>query len=159
MFPFGLASQEGSLKEGDQVLSINGTALKDSAHWEALRTLRKARTRGMAVVVLQKGGAAETRKSGADRPQAGADQEAVKKGEDWGLHVPNNRITERLGCVAAFAAVPTLDRGDSFKVFPRRPDDTSGAEQIQHRPGLQSGGRIGLQHGRQAPHCEKALPR
>ncbi|KAJ8383816.1 hypothetical protein AAFF_G00215030 [Aldrovandia affinis] len=80
VFPFGLASQEGSIREGDQVLSINGTALKTSAHWEALRTLRRARTRGMAVVVLQKGGVAETQKDVADHPQAVLDQCIVQKG-------------------------------------------------------------------------------
>ncbi len=35
------------------MLSINGTALQNSAHWEALHTLRKARGQGMVVVVLQ----------------------------------------------------------------------------------------------------------
>lgn len=51
----GVAAQEGSIFEGAQVLSINGTALQNSAHWEALRTLRKAKGQGMAVVVLQSG--------------------------------------------------------------------------------------------------------
>ncbi|XP_016376091.1 uncharacterized protein LOC107714676 isoform X1 [Sinocyclocheilus rhinocerous] len=55
VIPGGVAAQEGSIYEGAQVLSINGTALQNSAHWEALRTLRKARVQGMAVVVLQSG--------------------------------------------------------------------------------------------------------
>ncbi|XP_066538823.1 serine-rich adhesin for platelets isoform X2 [Hoplias malabaricus] len=55
VFPSGVASQEGSIQEGYEVLSINGTALHNSAHYEALRTLRKARGRGMAVVVLRRG--------------------------------------------------------------------------------------------------------
>ncbi|KAJ8290023.1 hypothetical protein GJAV_G00007850 [Gymnothorax javanicus] len=80
VFPSGLAAQEGSMKEGDQVLSINGTALKNSAHWEALRILRRARSRGMAVVVLQRGGAAETRRNGAHHSQAAVDQHTVKEG-------------------------------------------------------------------------------
>ncbi|XP_076135919.1 uncharacterized protein LOC143118725 [Alosa pseudoharengus] len=54
VFSHGVAGQEGSIKEGDLVLSINGTTLQGSGHWEALRTLRKARGRGMAVVVLQR---------------------------------------------------------------------------------------------------------
>ncbi|XP_062395088.1 uncharacterized protein si:dkey-92i15.4 [Sardina pilchardus] len=54
VFSHGVAGQEGSIQEGDLVLSINGTTLQDSGHWEALRTLRKARGRGMAVVVLQR---------------------------------------------------------------------------------------------------------
>ncbi|KAG7469467.1 hypothetical protein MATL_G00129210 [Megalops atlanticus] len=79
VFPGGLAAHEGSIREGDQVLSINGTALKNSAHWEALRTLRRARTRNMAVVVLQKGGAAKTLKGGADDTQGTRDPFNVKK--------------------------------------------------------------------------------
>ncbi|KAM4735045.1 uncharacterized protein FYW61_005623 [Anableps anableps] len=55
VFNSGVAAQEGSIREGDRVLSINGTALSESAHWEALRTLRRAKAREMAVVVLQKG--------------------------------------------------------------------------------------------------------
>ncbi|XP_036393797.1 uncharacterized protein si:dkey-92i15.4 isoform X2 [Megalops cyprinoides] len=80
VFPCGLAAHEGSIREGDQVLSINGTALKNSAHWEALRTLRRARTRNMAVVVLQKGGTAKTLKGGADHTQGACDPFNVKKG-------------------------------------------------------------------------------
>ncbi|XP_072536577.1 uncharacterized protein [Salminus brasiliensis] len=71
VFPCGAAGQEGSIQEGDQVLSINGTALHNSAHWEALRTLRKARARGMAVVVLRPGNTTETQhstKEGLHRP-------------------------------------------------------------------------------------------
>nr|XP_057939944.1 uncharacterized protein si:dkey-92i15.4 isoform X2 [Doryrhamphus excisus] len=56
VFPSGVAAQEGSIKEGDQVLSINGTALERHTHWEALRVLRRAKTREMGVVVLRRGG-------------------------------------------------------------------------------------------------------
>ncbi|XP_077067075.1 uncharacterized protein LOC143720953 isoform X2 [Siphateles boraxobius] len=55
VIPGGVAAHEGSIYEGARVLSINGTALQNSAHLEALRTLRKARGQGMAVVVLQSG--------------------------------------------------------------------------------------------------------
>uniref|UniRef100_A0A3P8RXM3 PDZ domain-containing protein n=1 Tax=Amphiprion percula TaxID=161767 RepID=A0A3P8RXM3_AMPPE len=55
VFHSGVAAQEGSIREGDQVLSINGTALSGSGHWEALRVLRRAKTRDMAVVVLRRG--------------------------------------------------------------------------------------------------------
>lgn len=55
VFNSGVAAQEGSISEGDHVLSINGTALSESAHWEALRTLRRAKAREMAVVVLRTG--------------------------------------------------------------------------------------------------------
>ncbi|XP_035260525.1 uncharacterized protein si:dkey-92i15.4 [Anguilla anguilla] len=95
VFPSGLASQEGSMREGDQVLSINGTALKDSAHWEALRILRRARTRPMAVVVLQKGGATETKKNSADCCQAAVDQHTAKKGRT--IQVVLNKFSTDLG--------------------------------------------------------------
>ncbi|XP_067093412.1 uncharacterized protein si:dkey-92i15.4 [Osmerus mordax] len=54
VFSSGVAAQEGSIREGDLVLSINGTSLSGSTHWQALRTLRKARTLGMGVVVLRR---------------------------------------------------------------------------------------------------------
>ncbi|XP_037532583.1 uncharacterized protein LOC119409756 [Nematolebias whitei] len=54
VFPSGVAAQEGSIMEGDQVLSINGNALCGNAHWEALRSLRRAKAREMVVVVLRK---------------------------------------------------------------------------------------------------------
>lgn len=56
VFHSGVAAQEGSIREGDQVLSINGTSLCDCVHWEALRILRRAKTRNMGVVVLRRGG-------------------------------------------------------------------------------------------------------
>lgn len=62
MFPSGVAAQEGSIEEGQQVLSINGSSLSDSLHWEALRVLRRAKTRNMGVVVLRRGGRFSTAK-------------------------------------------------------------------------------------------------
>lgn len=66
VFPSGVAAQEGSITEGQQVLSINGSSLSDSLHWEALRVLRRAKTRNMGVVVLRRGGTSSTPK---DRDQ------------------------------------------------------------------------------------------
>ncbi|XP_040901375.1 PDZ domain-containing protein 2 [Toxotes jaculatrix] len=63
VFHSGVAAQEGSIREGNQVLSINGTALCGYAHWEALRVLRRAKTREMGVVVLRRGGASSIPKS------------------------------------------------------------------------------------------------
>ncbi|KAM7383466.1 hypothetical protein PAMP_003114 [Pampus punctatissimus] len=65
VFHSGVAAQEGSIREGDRVLSINGTALCDYAHWEALRVLRRAKTREMGVVVLRRGGASNILTGGA----------------------------------------------------------------------------------------------
>uniref|UniRef100_A0A3Q2R172 Uncharacterized LOC105928481 n=1 Tax=Fundulus heteroclitus TaxID=8078 RepID=A0A3Q2R172_FUNHE len=55
VFNSGVAAQEGSIREGDKVLSINGTALSKSTHSEALKILRKTKSEAMAVVVLRKG--------------------------------------------------------------------------------------------------------
>ncbi|XP_026140419.1 general transcriptional corepressor trfA-like [Carassius auratus] len=65
VIPGGVAAHEGSIFEGAQVLSINGTALQNSTHWEALRTLRKAKGQGMAVIVLQ---SCHNRKEDTERP-------------------------------------------------------------------------------------------
>ncbi|XP_072250359.1 uncharacterized protein [Leuresthes tenuis] len=54
VFHSGVAAQEGSIREGDPVLSINGTALCGSAHWEALKVLKRAKTRNTGVVVLRR---------------------------------------------------------------------------------------------------------
>ncbi|XP_039974419.1 uncharacterized protein si:dkey-92i15.4 [Xiphias gladius] len=74
VFPSGLAAQEGSIREGDQVLSINGTSLCGYAHWEALRVLRRAKTREMGVVVLRRGGVSNASKSGVQTNNQGPTQ-------------------------------------------------------------------------------------
>ncbi|XP_076009893.1 uncharacterized protein LOC143003231 [Genypterus blacodes] len=65
VFHSGVAAQQGSVNEGDQVLSINGTALSGYAHWEALRVLRRAKTREMGVVVLRRAEVKSVSKRGA----------------------------------------------------------------------------------------------
>ncbi|XP_063170498.1 pro-interleukin-16 [Candoia aspera] len=54
VFPNGLASQEGTIQKGDEVLSINGKSLKAATHSEALEILRKARHLSLAVIVTRK---------------------------------------------------------------------------------------------------------
>lgn len=71
VFPSGVAAQEGSIKEGQQVLSINGSSLSDNLHWEALRVLRRAKTRNMGVVVLRRGGTFSTPKDREQKRSAG----------------------------------------------------------------------------------------
>lgn len=68
----GVASQEGSIHVGDRVLSINGTALHNSTHQEARNTMRRARGRTMAVVVVRRGDVTETCYSLKDSPQKAA---------------------------------------------------------------------------------------
>ncbi|XP_056142389.1 uncharacterized protein si:dkey-92i15.4 [Lampris incognitus] len=74
VFPSGVAAQEGSIREGDHVLSINGTAMCSSAHWEALRTLRKAKTLAMAVVVLRRVGVCSLSKGRTESDDQGTTQ-------------------------------------------------------------------------------------
>nr|XP_040021297.1 uncharacterized protein si:dkey-92i15.4 [Gasterosteus aculeatus aculeatus]XP_040021298.1 uncharacterized protein si:dkey-92i15.4 [Gasterosteus aculeatus aculeatus]XP_040021299.1 uncharacterized protein si:dkey-92i15.4 [Gasterosteus aculeatus aculeatus] len=66
VFPSGVAAQEGSIREGDLVLSINGTTLCSYTHWEAVRVLRRAKTREMGVVVFRRGGMSSVCKKPAE---------------------------------------------------------------------------------------------
>ncbi|XP_064014220.1 pro-interleukin-16 isoform X2 [Pogoniulus pusillus] len=54
VFPTGLASQEGTIQKGDEVLSINGRSLKGATHSTAAALLRQARQPRQAVVVTRK---------------------------------------------------------------------------------------------------------
>lgn len=79
MFPTGVAGQEGSIKEGDHVLSINGSSLCDCLHWEALRVLRRAKTRNLGVVVLRRGGTSSPPKEGEWKTNPGPTQTQFSK--------------------------------------------------------------------------------
>ncbi|KAM8804682.1 pro-interleukin-16 [Eudromia elegans] len=54
VFPSGLASQEGTIRKGDEVLSINGKSLKGATHSDASAIMRQARQPRQAVVVTRK---------------------------------------------------------------------------------------------------------
>nr|KAF6399239.1 interleukin 16 [Molossus molossus] len=54
VFPDGLASQEGTIQKGNEVLSINGKSLKGATHSDALAILRQARDPRQAVVVSRR---------------------------------------------------------------------------------------------------------
>ncbi|XP_027648379.2 pro-interleukin-16 [Falco peregrinus] len=54
VFPNGLASQEGTIQKGDEVLSINGKSLKGATHNYASAIMRQARQPRQAVVVTRK---------------------------------------------------------------------------------------------------------
>lgn len=54
MFPNGLASQEGTIQKGNEVLSINGKSLKGATHNDALAILRQARDPRQAVIVTRR---------------------------------------------------------------------------------------------------------
>ena len=74
------------MRVGYQVLSINGTTLCGSGHWEATRTLRKAKSRGMGVVVLKRRGvlAPSTGRDGVDDLDGALSQSRdLGKGLSW----------------------------------------------------------------------------
>ncbi|XP_027565283.1 PDZ domain-containing protein 2 isoform X3 [Neopelma chrysocephalum] len=54
VFSKGVASQEGTIHQGDLVLSINGKSLASSVHGDVLNTLHHARLYKYAVIVIQK---------------------------------------------------------------------------------------------------------
>lgn len=81
VFHSGVAAKQGSIKEGDQVLSINGTALSGSAHWEALRVLRRAKAKDMVVVVVRRGDVIDTSKKGEEGTSRGQTPEQYETGE------------------------------------------------------------------------------
>ncbi|XP_007943283.1 pro-interleukin-16 [Orycteropus afer afer] len=54
VFPNGLASQEGTIQKGNEVLSINGKSLKGATHTDALAIFRQARDPRQAVIVTRK---------------------------------------------------------------------------------------------------------
>ncbi|XP_055411732.1 pro-interleukin-16 isoform X3 [Bubalus kerabau] len=54
VFPNGLASQEGTIQKGNEVLSINGKSLKGATHNDALAILRQAREPRQAVIVTRR---------------------------------------------------------------------------------------------------------
>ncbi|KAI3361045.1 hypothetical protein L3Q82_013242 [Scortum barcoo] len=91
VFHSGVAAQEGSIREGDLVLSINGTTLAGYAHWEALRVLRRAKTRELGVVVLRKGGISSACKGGAQTNNAGPTQtQFTETGQRVCVHLEKN---------------------------------------------------------------------
>ncbi|XP_069722628.1 pro-interleukin-16 isoform X2 [Phaenicophaeus curvirostris] len=54
VFPNGLASQEGTIQKGDEVLSINGKSFKGATHSDASAIMRQARQPRQAVVVTRR---------------------------------------------------------------------------------------------------------
>uniref|UniRef100_A0A8K9XPV0 PDZ domain containing 2 n=1 Tax=Oncorhynchus mykiss TaxID=8022 RepID=A0A8K9XPV0_ONCMY len=55
VFSKGLAGLEGTIQQGDSVLSINGSSLEGTSHGEALSCLHQARLSSQALVVLRRG--------------------------------------------------------------------------------------------------------
>ncbi|XP_003451011.2 PDZ domain-containing protein 2 [Oreochromis niloticus] len=90
VFHSGVAAKQGSIKEGDQVLSINGTALSGSAHWEALRVLRRAKAKDMVVVVVRRGDVIDTSKKGEEGTSRGQTPEQYETGQTVSVQLQKN---------------------------------------------------------------------
>lgn len=60
VFPSGLASEEGTIQKGDELLSINGQSLKEVTHSEGTAILRQARMLKQAVIVICKSKESDT---------------------------------------------------------------------------------------------------
>lgn len=87
----GIAAQEGSIHVGDQVLSINGTDLHNSTHKEVMYTMKKARGRTMAVVVIRRGDITETCYSIKESPQKAAGNPGVLQYTQYTVYLCNNK--------------------------------------------------------------------
>uniref|UniRef100_A0A3P9D641 Pro-interleukin-16 n=1 Tax=Maylandia zebra TaxID=106582 RepID=A0A3P9D641_9CICH len=90
VFHSGVAAKQGSIKEGDQVLSINGTALSGSAHWEALRVLRRAKAKDMVVVVVRRGDIIDSSKKGEEGNSRGQTPEQYETGQTVSVQLQKN---------------------------------------------------------------------
>ncbi len=150
VFKTGAAAQEGSIREGDHVLSINGTSLCDFVHWEALRVLRRAKSRDMGVVVLRRGGISSSCKEGAQANNPGPTQTQVTEA---GERSRSTRVLKRL-----FLNLQQLKVTNCFCCSHRSACVCASGEE-QQRSGLQLGGRCRLQSGEQTTHCTEDLPR
>lgn len=100
MFPSGLASREGTIQKGNEVLSINGKSLKGATHNDALAILRQARDPRQAVVVTRK----PTLEAAPDLP---ATDSAASTSAAGDVSAESGKFSQRGGAVGQAA----FDRG------------------------------------------------
>uniref|UniRef100_UPI00398E4EA2 pro-interleukin-16-like n=1 Tax=Pristiophorus japonicus TaxID=55135 RepID=UPI00398E4EA2 len=80
VFPNGLAAQEGTIQQGDEILSINGNCLKWVTHSEALGFLHRARPATQAIVVARR--VSEAERDGGRKGSVASDMERGGKDPD-----------------------------------------------------------------------------
>lgn len=56
VFLRGVAAQEGTIRRGDYILSINGNSFINATHGDALNVLHQARIPRQAIIVIKKEG-------------------------------------------------------------------------------------------------------
>lgn len=152
MLHSGVAAQEGSIREGDQVLSINGTSLCNCLHWEALRVLRRAKTRNMGVVVLRRGGISSACKGVKETYNPGPTlTQFTETGQR--LHV-TLALRVNIPNLLAFKSVTEFSYCFCFV----RSAGMCASRKERQGPGLQPGGRRGLLSGEQTTHSAEDLP-
>lgn len=155
VFHSGVAAQEGSIREGDQVLSINGTALCSYAHWEAVRVLRRTKTREMGVVVLRRGGNSSVCKRGAQTNNQGPTQtQFTETGEKSYFTRVLKYICSKSAAVQSEILYLCLF---CFCCSIRSASVCASGEE-QQGSGIQPGGRCRLQSGEQTTYCTEDLP-
>lgn len=151
MLHSGVAAQEGSIREGDQVLSINGTSLCNCLHWEALRVLRRAKTRNLGVVVLRRGGISSACKGEKETDNS---VPTLTQFTETGPRLYFTLALSQYSKSLAFKSVTVFSYCCCF--FRSACMCASGKE--QQGPGLQPGGRCGLLSGEQTTHSAEDLP-
>lgn len=88
VFPSGLASEEGTIQKGDELLSINGQSLKEVTHSEGTAILRQARMLKQAVIVICKSKESDTgndESSESSMTTSAVENPSVTGKSDWGI--------------------------------------------------------------------------
>ncbi|XP_041082600.1 pro-interleukin-16-like isoform X1 [Polyodon spathula] len=100
VFPNGLASQEGTIQKGDELLSINGQSLKDVTHSEGTAILRQARMQKQAVIVICKSKESDTgNDESSESSLTTVENACVAAAEDVGLDTITVELEKNAGGV------------------------------------------------------------
>ena len=54
IFPVGQAADEGSLREGDEILSVNGMSVQGMSHSEAISIFKNIKTGGVSLLLTRR---------------------------------------------------------------------------------------------------------
>ena len=54
IFPVGQAADEGSLREGDEILSVNGMSVQGMSHSEAISIFKNIKTGGVTLLLTRR---------------------------------------------------------------------------------------------------------
>ena len=54
IFPVGQAAEEGSLREGDEILSVNGMSVQGMSHSEAISIFKNIKAGGVSLLLTRR---------------------------------------------------------------------------------------------------------